>query len=44
LPEAVALAAVIGLHLAFGNALISIDAGTGIYMALVQARIVTTLY
>ncbi|MDD3449007.1 MAG: branched-chain amino acid transporter permease [Gammaproteobacteria bacterium] len=36
LPEALALAAVVGLHLWRRNALLSIGAGTGLYMFLVQ--------
>lgn len=36
LPEGIALALTIGLHLAWRNALISIGAGTAAYMVLVQ--------
>ena len=36
LPEGIALAATIGLHAIFRNALVSIGIGTGVYMAIVQ--------
>jgi len=36
LPEGIALAVTIGLHLALRNALLSIGAGTAVYMLLVQ--------
>ncbi len=39
LPEALALAAVVGLHLWRRNALLSIGAGTGLYMFLVQGGV-----
>ena len=37
LPELIALAVVTGLHLWKGNVLLSIGAGTAVYMVLVQA-------
>ena len=37
LPEAIALAVTVGLHLLWRNALISICAGTGAYMAILQS-------
>ena len=37
LPELGALVVTVGLHLAWGNALISIAAGTGLYMFLQQS-------
>lgn len=43
LPEAVALAVTIGLHLTWRNALVSIVAGTAAYMALVQTGIMSSL-
>ena len=43
LPEAIALAATIGLHLAWRNALISICAGTALYMVLVQTGVIASL-
>ncbi|MCG8509090.1 MAG: AzlD domain-containing protein [Rhodospirillales bacterium] len=44
LPEAIALIVTIGLHLSFRNALVSIGAGTGAYMVLVQTGILQTLF
>jgi branched-subunit amino acid transport protein AzlD len=43
LPEAVALSLTVGLHLAWRNALVSIGAGTGAYMALVQSGVISGL-
>lgn len=43
LPEVVALAVTVGLHLKWKNALISIGAGTGVYMALVQSGIMSAV-
>lgn len=43
LPEAVALAVTVGLHLRWGNALLSIGAGTGVYMTLVQSGVMSAL-
>jgi branched-subunit amino acid transport protein AzlD len=43
LPEGLALALTVGLHLKWRNALLSIGAGTGLYMALVQSGIISTL-
>ena len=36
LPEAIALALTVGLHLVWRNALVSICVGTGVYMVIVQ--------
>lgn len=41
LPEAVALAVTVALHGLWRNALLSIGAGTGVYMAIVQSGILT---
>jgi len=43
LPEAVALALTVGLHLKWRNALLSIGAGTGVYMAFVQSGIMSAV-
>jgi branched-subunit amino acid transport protein AzlD len=43
LPEAVALAVTVGLHLVWRNALVSICVGTGVYMAIVQGGLAAVL-
>lgn len=43
LPEVVALALTVGLHLKWRNALLSIGVGTGAYMALVQSGIISAV-
>lgn len=43
LPEAISLALVVGLHLWQRNALLSIGAGTALYMVLVQTGILNRL-
>jgi branched-subunit amino acid transport protein AzlD len=40
IPEALSLAAVVGLHLWKRNALLSIGGGTALYMALVQTHVI----
>ncbi len=43
LPEAIALAVTVGLHLAWRNALISIGCGTAAYMAIVQTGVLAAV-
>lgn len=43
LPEAIALAVTVGLHLKWRNALVSICVGTGVYMAIVQSGLFAAL-
>ena len=43
LPEALSLAAVVGLHLWKRNALVSIGGGTALYMVLVQTGVINRI-
>jgi branched-subunit amino acid transport protein AzlD len=43
LPEAIALAVTVGLHLTWRNALVSIGCGTAVYMAIVQTGVLASL-